>query len=422
MKRSKECLLAALALLLVPCVGFGFARAADESQGFLYGRIITDGGTEYVGFLRWGDEEACWDDLFHSLKEDLPYQESVDWKERKDRPRRRGLVKVLSWMIEWESDKEFWEESASRIFIARFGDIREIRVTGGEDAEVVMKSGESYGVSGYANDVGGTVHVEDGRLGEIDLRWNRIDTIEFLPVPAGAQRGAYRLHGRVETDAGEFSGFIQWDKQECLSTDLLDGETRDGDVSIEMGRIRSIERRGRSSSLVVLKDGRELRLRGTNDVNSENRGIMVEDLRYGRLTIPWGEFEMITFSDPGGSGPGYERYGPLGWLHGKVIDRDDREHRGRLVIDLDEAEAWEMLNGSYREIKFDIPLANVRVIEPRGYDESRITLHGGAEIDLEDGQDVSDKNDGVLIFQNDDDDRDALYIPWDEIERIEFDH
>ena len=140
----------------------------------------------------------------------------------------------------------------------------------------------------------------------------------------------------METDEGQFKGNIQWDKQECINTDKLDGDTEDGDVSIEMGRIKSIERRSRRASTVVLNDGRELVLDGSNDVNHENRGIMVEDPRYGRVTIGWKSFEKVTFSKPKGSGPGYDDFPARGQLKGTVTTEDGDTYTGRLVIDLDE--------------------------------------------------------------------------------------
>ena len=57
-----------------------------------------------------------------------------------------------------------------------------------------------------------------------------------------------RYDGTVHTDDGSFRGYIQWDQDECLSSDELDGENRDGEVSLRMGEIRSIERRSRNSS------------------------------------------------------------------------------------------------------------------------------------------------------------------------------
>jgi len=65
------------------------------------------------------------------------------------------------------------------------------------------------------------------------------------------------LYGTVDFYGGELTGVIQWDHDERLSTDVLDGDTRDGDVSIEFGNLASIERDG-SGSNVVTKSGREM--------------------------------------------------------------------------------------------------------------------------------------------------------------------
>ncbi len=400
-----------------PVVGDQDAKARSENQGFLFGRVTSESGNEYTGFLRWGTEEAFWDDLFHSTKEDLPYWEMVDdedWDRDRGKGRKRRRIKIFNWDFNMEDDD--WD--ASRIFIARFGDIAEIRPAGDSEADVKMKNGETYEVSGYANDVSCKIHVNDKDLGEIDLRWKRIDTIEFMPAPRGEDPGVRRLYGEIETDAGDFKGFIQWDKEECVETDLLDGETEDGDISIQMGRISSIERRGRRSSIVTLKDGRELRMRGTNDVNSENRGIMVEDPRYGRVTVSWGAFEILTFADPPGSGRGFDEYKDQGELKGTVTDDSGDQFRGRIVFDLDEAEGWEILNGSYRDVEFDIPFNRIESIEPLDSDESVIVLKNGEKLTLEDSQDVTDRNDGVLVFT--DKDRDPQYLEWDEVEMIQF--
>ena len=138
----------------------------------------------------------------------------------------------------------------------------------------------------------------------------RIEEIEFLPTPADLEIAERRLFGTVETRVGDFTGFIQWDKDECLSTDKLDGESEDGEMSIEMGKIRSIERHTRNSSKVVLASGRELILDDTNDVDSGNRGIFVADLRYGRVLVDWDAFERIELKQPDSSGPRYGGFRP----------------------------------------------------------------------------------------------------------------
>jgi hypothetical protein len=395
-------------------LGAEHARADNSNDGFIYGRVTSESGTEYSGFLRWGTEEAFWDDLFHSSKRELPYAEYVD-DERRSRRQEERRVSIFKKIITIKGD---W--SGSRMFISRFGDIAEIQPRGDNEADVKMKNGEVYRVEGVANDVSDPIHVKDKSLGDIDLRWNKIESIEFMPAPRGEDPGAWRLLGKVETDAGVFEGFIQWDKEECLSTDKLDGDTEDGDISIPMGQIRSIERRGRGSSLIELKDGRKLRLRGSNDVNSDNRGIMVEDPRFGRVTINWNAFDHLTFSEARGSGRGYQDFKPAGRLAGTVTNEDGEQYRGKIVIDLDEAEGWEILNGSYRDVDYDIPLQLVEVIEPRGLAGSKVTLRTGETITLEEGQDVSDRNDGVLVFADDEDD--PVYIPWDEVKEVRLSH
>ncbi len=388
------------------------AVAKDEHKGFIYGTVMTESGKEYTGFLRWGNQEAFWDDLFHSGKEDLPFLDDLDDDQIRElrKSKRRGFSLWKRWDVDYE---------ISRMFIARFGDIDKIEPMGEGDADVFMKNGNKFEVSGVADDVTSKIHVNDSSMGKIELHWDRLESIEFMAAPKSADPGVWRLHGKVETDEGIFEGYIQWDKQECLNIDKLDGDTDDGDVSIEMGRIRSIKSNGRRSSTVTLKDGRSFKLSGSNDVNSENRGVMVEDPRYGRVTIGWKAFESVTFSDPCASGDGYDDYPARGSLKGTVTDDRGNTYKGRIVIDLDEAEGWEILNGDVGHIDFDIPIYRIKLLEPRGYDECRVTLKNGEKITLEDGQDVTEDNAGILVFTNG---NDPKYIEWGDIEKIEFDH
>jgi hypothetical protein len=168
-----------------------------------------------------------------------------------------------------------------------------------------------------------------------------------------------------------------------------------------------------------MQDGRTLVLSGTNDVNDENRGIMIEDVRYGRVTIPWSEFDSLTFKDVRTSGRTYSSYKKSGPLHGTVQSRDGASHAGRIVLDMDEESTWEILNGSVRDIAFDIPMSLVKRIEVVRRDEALITFVGGETITLEEGQDVTERNAGVLIFASDVDDK-PVYLEWDEVRSIDF--
>ncbi len=413
MRRARLVALMAVAGLIV---GIGVA-SAGPNDAYLYGTVTTRSGNSYTGLLRWGTEEAFWDDLFQSAKEDLPYRSYAEKRSKvEDDSRGSGW----DWLKVFGRNVRIGWGDGTRVFITRFGDIRSIRVTGSDSADVVMKSGAKIAVEGYANDVGTTVHVSDPALGEIDLDWKKIDTIEFAATPASAHPRSTRLAGKVTTRTGSFDGFIQWDSQECLSTDRLDGDSDDGRVSIEMGTLRSIERRSSRSSTVTLADGRVLVLEGTNDVNDDIRGILVEDPRYGRAKVPWDEFEQADFEPGRSSGRGYDSYGPGGPLRGKVTADDGTVVAGRIVFDLDEEETWEMLNGERDGVSYDIPFERVASIEPRGRSSSRVVLTNGEELVLEDGQDVSSSNDGVLVFA--DGAARPTYLPWRKVSRIDLQH
>lgn len=404
------CLLS-LALLSAASVAAAPERDRD-SRGFLYGRITTRSGSVYEGRLRWNKEEAFWGDFFNATKKDLPYLEYVPRKERQ----RRESIEVfgvpigISRMVDDEG----------RQLVARFGDLRRIEVERGDDATVVFKSGVRYEVSGGSNDLDSDTEITvwDRGGSEVRVRWGEIRTIDFLPTPANLAVPVFRLRGTVHTEDGTFRGYIQWDQDECLSSDELDGETRDGDVSLQMGEIRSIERRSRNSSKVVLRSGRTLVLDGTNDVDSSNRGVYVHDWRFGRVLVNWDAFRRVDFDPPGDSGPAYTDFRPGRPLFGKVSTVEGKTYRGRLVYDVDEAETMELLNGHRRDVEYSIPFARIAFILPERTDSSRVVYKDGKELRLEDTADVGRDNAGVLVFEGGQ--KTPRYIRWEDVRRIDF--
>lgn len=400
-----------------PSLMLAFALAAAGalpshagSQGFIYGTITTDRGTTYKGRMRWnGDEEAFWGDIFNSTKEDRPYLDEIPRNHR----RRRNPIKIFGVTIGVS-----WDDESSRQFVTRFGDIRSIEVRHGDEATMTMKSGTRYRVDGGSNDIGRTILVWDDQIGEIKVDWDRIDTITFMPAPPDLAVAAHRLQGEVYTEAGVFRGFVQWDHEECLSTDELDGDTDDGEVSIPMGNIRTIARRSRGSSRVTLRDGRTMVLDNSNDVDSSIRGIFVEDPRFGRVSVSWDAFDHVEFSDARDSGPAYADFPAGRPLRGAVTDERGRTHRGRIIYDMDESETWEFLNGSYRDVEYYVLFERIASIEPRGDDASRITLRTGQTIELEDAADVDDGNAGVMVVPAE---GEPIYIAWEDLKRISFD-
>jgi hypothetical protein len=383
--------------------------ASPDTQGFLYGRLTSRGGTVYEGRLRWGKEEAFWGDLFHSNKAKNPYFDQLPEKDRREARR----IEVFGVPI-----GVHWEEHQTRQFAVRFGDIRKIEPRRGGDVVVLLKSGSRHELNGGSNDVGNPVTVWDRSLGQVEVDWDDIASIEFLPAPQRLAVGAHRLYGTVKTRDGEFRGFLQWDQDEGLSTDELDGEARDGNLSLPMGNVRTIERHQLNRADVTLRDGRTLTMSGTNDVNGDNRGVYVDDPRFGRVLISWEAFQRVDFSPPPGSGPAYTDYQPGRPLRGKVTARDGKVYSGRLVYDADEAETIEFLDGDRNEISYAIPFARVAFLLPEPEGTTRVILKDGNELKLEETVDVSDDNAGVLVYANGQEK--PRHIAWKDVRRIDF--
>ncbi len=399
------------------------ATAPQESyQGFLYGRISTVDGATYEGRLRWGgDEEAFWGDTFNGVKSENPWVADVP-PERL--PRESRPVTIFGVTIAHNEHPI----DTTRPFMARFGDIARIAARG-SDVRVTLKSGTVFDLDRFAaSDFDDGVRVWDGSRGVVDLDSLRIRTIELLPTaPLGAVPG--RLHGTVRTRQGDFTGFLQWNRQEGVGSDELDGESAEGEIGLRFDTLRSIARRSRDSSLVTLLDGREIVLSGTGEVGHGNRGVYVDDRRYGRVLVSWETFERLDFTagppgTPGtaaDTGPAYGSFPPGRPLTGSVTTRAGRHLAGRLVYDLDESETTETLDAQSQGVDYSILFGRIAAIVPLepDADGARVTLLDGEELELAGSADVDRRHGGVLVFAREGERPE--YVRWQEVRRIDFD-
>jgi hypothetical protein len=393
--------------------------AAEIQQGFLYGRITTVDGATYEGRLRWGGaEEAFWGDYFNGSKAKNPWAAYVPIERL---PKESRPIEIFGFETPIRRERPI---DLGRFFMARFGDIARIEARG-RDVRVTLKSGTMFDLDRFsASDFDDGVRVWDGRQGVVDLDSLRIRTIELLPT---ARPGAApsRLHGTVHTRQGDFTGFVQWDRKECVGSDELDGRTADGELSLRFDTIRSIARRSRDSSLVTRLDGSEIVLSDTPEVGHGNLGIYVDDRLYGRVLISWDAFERLDFSPgaPEDTGPAYGDFPPGRPLTGSVTTRAGRRLAGRLVYDLDESETTETLDAPSQGVDYTIPFGLIASIVPPGREErgaqrARVTLHNGEELQLESTGDLGEGNAGMLIFV--DGRQRPEYVPWTDVEQVDF--
>lgn len=384
--------------------------AAASDVGYLYGRVETTDGTKYEGQLRWGTEESFWDDIFNATKAENPNVAYVD-RDVRDRVRWDNWGNWGNWDFLFGGNKSHLFD---HLFAVRFGDLKRLEIERGENLIAELRNGEGIELKGGSNDVGARITVVDPRQGQHSIKWNRIRTVEFLNTPEKlADKLGDPIYGTVKSGKLEFTGRIQWDHDECLTTDELDGDTRDGDVSVEFGEIASIEKY-RRGALVKLKSGKELYLTNSNDVNSQNRGVVVVVPKLGSVKIGWEDFDLATFSAPPGSGRAYGEYGEGQAIAGTVSTRRER-HEGRLVFDLDETWDCELLHGKNGDTEYMIPFRDIQKISRHGYRRAEIELKIGLRIELEESQDVTSSNDGLLVFAGD---RKPTYVAWKDVTEV----
>ena len=391
--------------------GLAFANPVFASDvGYLYGRVETVDGDTYLGQLRWGDEESFWGDLFNADKVE---NDNLDYLDRGTLRRIRSR--------HWQTGFDFLgihEPGLTHAFVVRFGDLERIEVGRGENVIAEFRNGEEIELRGGSNDIGAKVTVVDPRRGIRELDWHRIRAVEFADTPARLRdKLGEPIYGTVKAGRFDYTGRIQWDTDECLSIDKLDGYTGAGKMSIEFGDIASIRKR-QSGAEVRLKTGRTVYLRRTNDVNAGNRGIVVTVPRLGSIKVGWRDFDQVTFSRAPDTGSSYADFARPRGLAGTVVTRRSGGQEGRIVYDLDERWDFELLQGNFGHTEYLIPFRNIRRIRPGGAWGADVELKMGATIELENSQDVSRKNDGLLVFTGDE--RKPRYVDWRDVSEVVF--
>ncbi|NNF25989.1 MAG: hypothetical protein HKN73_02050 [Gemmatimonadetes bacterium] len=179
-----------------------------------------------------------------------------------------------------------------------FGAIHEIERRSSQAATVKLNSGQEIVLSG-SNDVNRQnrgISVSDPLLGEIKVDWRNFDNVTFHPPAEEVSLDAFPsetdLRGTVVTRSGEtFGGRIQWDRDEASTWEMLNGRIGDAEAQIEFSRIAEIEK-APPGVRVRLKDGRTFDLYGSNDVDRDNRGVVIE-AGSDRQVISWRDFETL---------------------------------------------------------------------------------------------------------------------------------
>ena len=414
--RHRRVLLILLGNLVAALVVMTSLQAQDGS-GFLYGKVRTY-ETTYIGQIQWGgeDDEIFWNEFFNAAKVADKYYQKI--LEENNPEKEVEFWNELDWNI-----SSIWEDKGNLTheFSTQFGNIASIINISKSRAALRLKNGIELELSGHGySDIGTKIVVYDDEVGKIEIPWHRMREVHFTQMPKGVStHGGDRIFGTVETyRGGTFTGYVQWDHDERLGEHKLDGDTRDGDLSIPFKQIKSIEK-GENGSYVVLNSGRDFFLKGSNDVNSQNRGIIVTVQNLGNVDIPWKVFRSATFEPAETSGPSYKSYKVPKGLSGAIYTFDGDKIEGRIIYDIDEAWEVETLEAKDYRIDYVIPFSNVKRVIPKNNDFSTVEFRNGESLLLGEVRDVSASNDGALIFKANR--KDPIYVPWADIAEIVFD-
>lgn len=402
-------------LTIALCFLIGAAAVTADNSGRIYGKIVTIDGDIFEGYIRWDKNEASWVDKLDGTK-DLP-----DEPKRSSRKRygeRKNKIEIFGITISGDSD---WDWSGSAQSGLRFGHMKMLENIGDNEAIITLKSGQEIELSGGSTDIGDDIReiiIEDISEGEIEFVWEDIETIEFMDAP-GNERSNYgeRLYGTLTTRRGEeFTGFVCWDVDELFTGDILDGDEKGRKRKIRFDKIASIERYSSNGATITTTSGDERLLRGSNDVDDSNRGIIISDPAFGQVRVDWDEFEKLTFK----KAPSPVRYGDFDGgkpIYGTVYTEDGDTYTGKIRWDMDEEYTWEILDGEYHDIEFDIEFSKIKEITKRSYRTSMVTVSDGRTFRLRGSNDVDEDNKGILIFT---DAGDEVEVDWDDFDRVEF--
>jgi hypothetical protein len=405
---------------------FGTAVVQADNSGRIYGKIHTVDGDTFEGMIRWDKNEGSWVDILDGTR-DRDDREDADRSRSSHSTRRtygksRSSVKIFGITIDDESNNIYLSGSSAESGI-RFGHLKSMEMIGDDRALLTLKNGKEVEFYNGSTDIGTSVReivIEDINEGEIEFAWDDIELIEFSDAnfPKPSVFGD-RLYGTVSTRRGEtYSGFICWDVDELFSDDVLDGDDQRRTRKIQFGKVAQVSRYSSSGAELVMKTGDTTVLRGTNDVDSDNRGIIVCDPAFGQVRINWDDFEKLDLT----TAPRTVKYADFDGgrrLHGTVYTETGEEYTGDICWDDDEEYTWELLNGNSRDLEFKIEFGLVKQVEKNSGRSSEVTLLDGRVLRLRDSNDVDADNKGIIITPSK---GDEIIVDWEDFARVVFDN
>jgi hypothetical protein len=396
--------------LILALLAAGLAVPTVVAGGEIHGTIETVDGERLTGPLRWGGDEAFWEETLDASKtERVPA----------DAGEEKGFeLSFFGWKVVDSGS----HGRVVRMFAVPFGHLARIERLPDGSALITLKNGESLELGSEAtSDLGRRLDdiVITAKGAPVEIPWARITSVRFSDGK-GAGLEARRLYGTAElADGTTLTGFIVWDADERMTDEKLDGNDISNEHHIPFAEIASIERLTRGSR-VVLRDGKELELTGTNDVDSGHRGVAVTVAGVGTAEVRWDHVTKVTFEAPPAS-RGYADFDGGRRLSGKVKTTLGPSYTGEITWDRDESYTWETLDGDSDNVEWQVPFENIVSIRALDDIGVELKLRNDRTLQLYGSNDVDASNRGIVITTRKGQTTTETSLTWDSFAGVELD-
>ncbi|TXK31169.1 hypothetical protein FVR03_19800 [Pontibacter qinzhouensis] len=414
-------LLLTYSFLLLLLLASALLPAVAQHEGFLYGEVLLTNNERHKGQILWSAGQTMWVDLLTAEKKDNPVLKYLN-NEQLEKLSIEETQKKMDWgfMNLWKNQYP----SRKHTFRARFGDIASISVTGGEEAVVVFKNGEKFNIfinddPEYKNQLGKNIRLYNASKEKVTIAWDKIAQIRFVATPSELPHlTTLPLYGTISTRSGSsYTGLLQWDKDEALTTNFVDGKDEENQkIKIRFRDVKSIRPKN-EGALLTLTSGKEVFMQGTSNVSRSNQGLVVRHPDWGQVIIRWRDFKEASFAPyPENENFGYDAFQKPRSLKGSIFTTDNKTWRGTFVFDLDERLDLETLDGWDKAGALRmVPFRFVKQITPISSKQTQVLLRNGEKLILGDRSDVNETNWGLLVYPQQ---GEYKYIPWNIVNRI----
>ncbi len=398
-----------------------------SANEYINGTVILNNGESHTGLIRWDeDEETFWSDHFNGEKSEIPgfSKLSDEVKEAIENSQKGPSFDLLSFQVQLSSI--FAEDIDAPNFIVPFAAIQSLIpkiISDRKGLEVHLHNGDVFFTHDGSNDVNAKIFVDkaDGSVGQ--FRMDQVKEVNFSTTRANRLGPNHGIYGVVESQMGTFIGRIHWDRDERFGHQTLEGRDQNKlnseEVSTVISDIKAITRKD-DAALFEMKDGSQVLMTGTNDVDNGNRGLYIDTPDQGRLVLPWEQFNKITFTEP--VEDGWDSYHQAvkkpGKLKAIVKRRSGTELDGDIIFNMAQSSPAEMIRCTIKGMDIYMPMFMMRSIKPAGDQYSDVTLTDGTVMKVYGSASFTSENLGLLVNPSDQ----AEYVPWEDVEEIIFNH